>query len=382
MLLVAGAYLINPTPENPVYSCLFLSYAQPPDPASHAPTQAQYGKGRKDILFVIFYTFFFSFTREFLMQQVLRPLAHRCNITKKPRVSRFMEQTYTAVYFSVFGPFGLYVMYGTPIWYFNTTAFYAMYPHFTHTGDFKAYYLLQAAYWSQQAIVLLLQLEKPRKDFKELVLHHVVTLSLIALSYRFHFTWIGVAVFVTHDISDFFLATSKTLNYLDHRFTGPYFGFFIFVWIYMRHYINLKIIWSVFTEFRSVGPWELNWTTQFYKSGVAQSIAVVLLGSLQAVNLFWLWLILKVAWRYVVSNVAQDERSDDEDDESSENSLEAEYVFPPKKLHLVFVFFHSSQNGNQKLRLLTITKNYRTPRIEITDSKDSEVKKTCNHNTI
>lgn len=364
MLVVVTAYAVNPVPSNPAAAFLFLSYPEPPKPASHAPAQIQYGKGRKDFLYVLFYTFFFSFTREFLMQQILRPIAHWCNITKKPRVSRFMEQTYTAVYFSVFGPFGLYVMYGTPIWYFNTTAFYTNYPHYTHTADFKAYYLLQAAYWSQQAIVLMLQLEKPRKDFKELVMHHIVTLSLIYLSYRFHFTWVGIAVFVTHDISDFFLATSKTLNYLDHRFTGPYFGFFIFVWIYTRHYINLKVIYSILTEFETVGVWELNWTTQVYKSRIAQVIAGGLLGSLQAVNLFWLWLILKVAWRYVVSNVAQDERSDDEDDESSENSAENESEYDPTSPSL------------SARKLLMHKKKNRTPKIEITASKDeSEPKK-------
>lgn len=56
--------------------------------------------------------------------------------------------------------------------------------------------------------MLLLGMEKPRKDFKELVGHHIVSLLLIGLSYRFHFTYIGLAVYTTHDISDFFLAVS------------------------------------------------------------------------------------------------------------------------------------------------------------------------------
>lgn len=56
--------------------------------------------------------------------------------------------------------------------------------------------------------VMMLGLEKPRKDFRELVAHHIVTLALIGLSYRFHFTYIGIAVYITHDVSDFFLAVS------------------------------------------------------------------------------------------------------------------------------------------------------------------------------
>ena len=45
--------------------------------------------------------------------------------------------------------------------------------------ELKAYYLVQMAYWWQQLIVLLLGLEKPRKDYRELVAHHFVTLWLV-----------------------------------------------------------------------------------------------------------------------------------------------------------------------------------------------------------
>lgn len=45
--------------------------------------------------------------------------------------------------------------------------------------ELKAYYLMQTAYWCQQLIVLLLGLEKPRKDYYELVAHHFVTLWLV-----------------------------------------------------------------------------------------------------------------------------------------------------------------------------------------------------------
>lgn len=168
-----------------------------------------YGKGKQDMIFVLFYTVVMSFAREFLMQRVIRPLAVKCGIRSRSKQARFMEQVYTAMYFAVFGPFGLYVMSQGPLWYFNTTAMFEGFPHRKHETVFKAYYLLQASYWSQQAVVLMLQLEKPRKDFKELVLHHVITLSLIGLSYRFHFANMGIAVYITHDISDFFLAVSR-----------------------------------------------------------------------------------------------------------------------------------------------------------------------------
>ncbi|KAK4988773.1 sphingosine N-acyltransferase lag1 [Elasticomyces elasticus] len=357
ILLALALYAANPSPSNPLHACLFLSYPLPRPADAPPDAPIQYGKGRADFAFVAFYTVVLSFTREFLMQRLIRPLAGALGIRSRAKQSRFMEQFYTAIYFGLFGPFGLYVMSRTPTWYFNTAAMYADFPHRTHEALFKSYYLLQASYWAQQGLVLILMLEKPRKDFKELVLHHVITLSLIWLSYRFHFTYMGLAVYITHDISDFFLAvrmslivpptlpiersatrnkgakqadpppssfpqTSKTLNYLSSPLTVPYFAMFIGIWTYLRHYLNLRILHSILTEFAVVGRFDLSWPEEQYKCWISQYISFALLACLQAVNLFWLFLIVRIAWRMVMSQIVADERSEDEEEEGFERELE------------------------------------------------------------
>ncbi|OBA17869.1 uncharacterized protein OGAPODRAFT_15936 [Ogataea polymorpha] len=296
----------NYTSSNPLHMFMTMSYRVP---GTNPPL---YEKGWKDFAFVGYMMVFFTFFREFLMQIVLRPLALHFGIRRESKIRRFTEQTYSMCYYGVSGPLGLYVMKQTPMWYFNTRAFYENYPHLANFYLFKFYYLAQAAFWAQQSVVLILQLEKPRKDFKELVFHHVVTMLLIGLSYRFNFTWMGIAVYITMDISDFFLATSKTLNYLDSVIVGPFFFLFVGVWIYLRHWLNFRILWSVLTEFRTVGPFTLNFATQQYKCWISQPIVFVLIFALQLVNLYWLMLILRIMYRYVFLNVAEDERSESE----------------------------------------------------------------------
>jgi hypothetical protein len=64
-------------------------------------------------------------------------------------------------------------------------------PHWVMQPEMKRYYLMQMAFWFQQLIVLVLGLEKPRKDFKVLVMHHIVTLWMIWYvlpSFPLHFT--------------------------------------------------------------------------------------------------------------------------------------------------------------------------------------------------
>ncbi|KAG9239018.1 TLC domain-containing protein [Amylocarpus encephaloides] len=325
VVVFLGLFAINPTPSNPIHHFIFLSYRIPAEPGTPSGTPDQYGKGWWDLAFVFFYTVVLSFTREFIMQKLLRPMAKRSGLKSRAKQSRFMEQMYTAIYFGFLGPAGLYVMSRTPVWYFNTQGMYEGFPHKTHEAYFKFYYLFQAAYWAQQAIVLSLGMEKPRKDYKELVGHHIATLLLIGLSYRFHFTYMGLAVYITHDISDFFLATSKTLNYLDHPLVAPYFVLFAFAWIYLRHYLNLKILWSEFNEFKTVGPYELDWAAEQFKCWISHWISTVLLASLQGLNIFWLYYILRIGYRFVFLDALDDDRSDNDENEfAEEQKLDAE----------------------------------------------------------
>lgn len=113
--------------------------------------------------------------------------------------------------------------------------------------------------------------------------------------------------------------TSKVLNYIDHALVGPYFFVFMCAWIYLRHYLNLRIIFSLFTEFKTVGPYVVNWETGQYKCPLAFWITLSLLSSLQALNLFWLFFIVRIAYRFVVYKTADDDRSEAEESEVEEN---------------------------------------------------------------
>jgi acyl-CoA-dependent ceramide synthase len=93
---------------------------------------------------------------------------------------------------------------------------------------------------------------------------------------------------------------------------------FICTWLYLRHYLNLHILWSEFHEFKTVGPCELNWETEQYKCSLSHYISTALLASLQALNLFWLFLIFSVAYRAVFLETLVDERSDNDEDELAE----------------------------------------------------------------
>ena len=96
-------------------------------------------------------------------------------------------------------------------WWFDSSYFWRDYPHYDYSKSFKYYYLLQFAYWLQQIFVL--QIEAPRKDYQELVLHHINTLLMVSLSYLCNYIRAGNAVFVCMDLPDAILAVSHALSY-------------------------------------------------------------------------------------------------------------------------------------------------------------------------
>lgn len=299
----------NQTESNPLHMFIAVSY--------QINGSDIYGKGIKDLCFVFFYMIFFTFLRDFIMDVFIRPFALRVVHTKHKQ-ARIMEQVFYIIYYGISGPFGLYIMHGSDLWLFKTSTMYETYPDFNNSYLYKIFYLGQAAFWTQQACVLALQLEKPRKDYYELIFHHIVTLLLIWLSYVFHFTKMGLAIYITMDVSDCLLALSKTLNYLDSPLTPVAFVIFMFTWIYLRHVVNIRILWSVLTEFRTVGNYTLNFATQQYKCWISLIIVFILIFALQLVNSYWLFLIFRILYRLIFNGIQADERSEEEDEETEE----------------------------------------------------------------
>lgn len=69
-----------------------------------------------------------------------------------------------------------------------------------------------------------------------------------------------------------------------------------------------------------MGPYELDWETQQYKCWISQIITFSLLACLQALNVFWLFLILRVLWNYIMTRNLVDETSDVEDEQADHES--------------------------------------------------------------
>jgi acyl-CoA-dependent ceramide synthase len=314
----ALAPYIAPNIPNPFACFLFIQHMSP----NSSPERPLYAKGYFDFAFLAYNILFFSLVRQVITINISRPIAKYFGIKKDAKLDRFGEQAYAVVYFSFFGLWGLRIMSTLPTWWYRTEYFYIDYPHWEMGPELKRYYLMQSAYWCQQLIVLVLGLEKPRKDYNELVAHHFVTLWLVGWSYLINLTLVGNAIFMSMDIPDVFLAFSKILNYLQYeRAKVVSFGVFVVVWAYFRHWLNLVILRSVWTQYELIPESSRVWSP---KEGAWMPVWVkhqmfLAIGALQVLNLFWFYLILRILVRAILTAEATDERSDDEGDGESEN---------------------------------------------------------------
>ncbi|KAG6911187.1 hypothetical protein DXG01_003054 [Tephrocybe rancida] len=318
----ACALFVDPGYENP-FPAFFQVSGLVPESSNDDP---RYAKSYLDILFVLYHIVFFSLVRQLITINACRPIGKYFGLRREGKLERFGEQGYAVVYFAFFGAWGyVSTLRVFPFVIISDKAPQADhdpdYPHWDMKPELKRYYLMQMSYWCQQLIVLVLGLEKPRKDYKELVAHHFVTLWLVGWSYMLNLTLIGNAVYMSMDIPDTFLAFSKLLNYIQWD-TAKVYSFIAFfgIWSYFRHYLNLKILWSVWYEIPLMPDSAKVWdgTRGVYFASWMPNQVFLPIALLQCINLFWYYLMCRILWRSIMTSKTEDSRSDDEDDGEDE----------------------------------------------------------------
>ncbi|KAF9055431.1 longevity assurance proteins LAG1/LAC1 [Hymenopellis radicata] len=308
-----GHYPVTDSSRNPFQVFFLLSHYVP----TSAPDDPRYQKGYYDLTFIAYYIVFWSMVRQVITINICRPIARYFGIRKAAKLERFGEQGYAMIYFLVMGYWGYRIMGQLPTFWYRTEYFFIDYPHWDMKPELKRYYLMQMAYWCQQFLILVLGLEKPRKDYAELVAHHFVTIWLVGWSYLVNLTLIGNAVYMSMDIPDSSLALSKLLNYMQKdRAKTIAFALLIVLWTYFRHILNLVILWSVWFDFELIPETSRVWdpAAGYWMPAWMRYQIFIPIALLQALNLFWYYLIMRILVRTLLYSKLDDERSDDEDD--------------------------------------------------------------------
>lgn len=185
------------------------------------------------------------------------------------------------------------------------------------------FYYNQAMGFYISAAAFLLLFDGRRSDFAELILHHVVTIGLVAMSYAYGYVRAGIIIIALHDVGDIFLYSAKFVHHLG--FAGldtAIFAVFTLVFYFTRLVMFSRIVHTIAVQTLHVVVEEpaFNSWVMFYDTYLPHYVFfVVSLSTLLFLHCFWMALILRMIHRELfLGKKISDEgdiRSDDEEEE-------------------------------------------------------------------
>ncbi|KAI1500744.1 TLC domain-containing protein [Biscogniauxia marginata] len=316
----------------------------------------KYAAGYDDVYFMAFFVVVLTGLRAGFMEFVLASLARRWGISKAKQITRFCEQAWMLMYYSVSWPLGMYIYYKSPH-FLNMEELWTNWPQRELEGLTKIYLLAQWAFWTQQVFVL--NIEARRKDHWQMLTHHFVTILLIAASYAYHQTRVGTLIMITMDIVDLVFPLAKCMKYLGFTtICDILFGVFVVLWLVSRHVIYLMTCWSVYSDLPRLipsacykgradnleGPFPIpdGWAHLIEPFSDPEGIVCfnnnIMLGflfyllTLQVMMIMWSFFIVRVTIRVLKGDNADDPRSDDEEEDEYEEIDVDQELFQPQPL--------------------------------------------------
>ncbi|KAF2469485.1 longevity assurance proteins LAG1/LAC1 [Lindgomyces ingoldianus] len=338
LLLIFLAHICFPRARRRTSKFFHLSY--------YNPKTGLYGCGNDDVPLVLLWIVIFTGLRAVIMDYVLDPLARLGGIRTRKELVRFKEQAWLIVYCSVFWSLGMYIMYHSEFW-LNLSGMWHGWPFREVSGLHKWYYLVQFAFWIQQ--ILVVNIEEKRKDYAQMFTHHIFTCVLLFASYGYLHMRVGTVILCIMDVIDIILPTAKILKYMGYTTACDIaFGVFMAVWVVTRHIFFPFVCWSIYAHTPSAmapgcylpdGSVVLASSAEQYDalggnnifSNILQAYLnregpicwnptirwsfLYLLLALQVILLFWFAMVIKVAYKVITGQGADDDRSDDEDED-------------------------------------------------------------------
>ncbi|XP_062869084.1 ceramide synthase 2 [Trichomycterus rosablanca] len=245
-------------------------------------------------------------------RQVERWFRRRRNQERPGVLKKFREASWRFVFYlgSLIG--GLVALYDKS-WFYDLREVWNGYPKQSMLESQYWYYILEMSfYWS---LLFSITFDVKRKDFKEQIVHHLATLSLLAFSWCGNYIRAGTLVMLVHDAADVFLESAKVFNYAKWQKTCD--GIFtLFAIVFMVTRLVIFPFWIIHCTW----VYPPDYYPVFFGYYFLNSMLIILL----MLHIFWAYLILRMVKQLLFSSLTKDERSDneEEDDEDDDSSTE------------------------------------------------------------
>ncbi|XP_023259618.1 ceramide synthase 2-like isoform X1 [Seriola lalandi dorsalis] len=218
---------------------------------------------------------------------------------------RFCEASWRCVFYFFAFVGGVLALYDKP-WLYNLKEVWEGFPkQVSMLPSQYWYYLLEMGFYL--SLLLSLSFDVKRKDFKEQVIHHIATLTLLSFSWISNYIRIGTIVMAVHDSADILLEGAKVFNYAKWHKTANAI-FVVFTVLFMLTRLVIFPFWLIHCTW--VYPPEK------FPPFFGYYFFNVMLLLLQILHLYWAALISRMFYKCIFSKLEGDDRSDEEEDDS------------------------------------------------------------------
>jgi len=258
------------------------------------------------IALVSFLVIFFTFARytfQFLVQEICK----RYLCVGEKNAIKFSESCWKWAYYTIVSCWGIGCVLCSDF-FWDTSLCWVNWPDVLLSNSFKNYYMVQLAFYIH-SIIAHFTVELKRKDFFQMLTHHIITAILIGWSLQAKFYRIGGVVMLLHDANDVLLELAKMFKYARWEKTAHFFLVsLVLSWGWTRIYLfPTKVLYSTAIE-----SWKIlgsNPEAAFHWIPFNSLLLVV-----QLLNLFWFSLMMKMIYQFLfkkeyVSDVREKEEN-------------------------------------------------------------------------
>uniref|UniRef100_A0A3B3BKC8 Ceramide synthase 2a n=1 Tax=Oryzias melastigma TaxID=30732 RepID=A0A3B3BKC8_ORYME len=243
------------------------------------------------------------------VRQVQRWFQRRRNQERPSKLTKFQEASwrFTFYLFAFYG--GLAVLVDKP-WFRDSSRMWENFPKMPLLTSQYWYYMIQLGFY--MSLLLSVVSDVKRKDFWEQIVHHVVTIGLLSVSWVVNYIRAGSVILLVHDASDYIMELAKMFNYAGWKRTCN-FLFVVFAAVFIVTRLIVFPVWLLFMA--------MTLPLTRYTLFLGFFLFGVMLLMLQILHVIWAGFILRMVIKLLQGNdKLEDERSDNEETESDEDN--------------------------------------------------------------
>ncbi|KAK7930484.1 hypothetical protein WMY93_006879 [Mugilogobius chulae] len=237
------------------------------------------------------------------VRQVERWFRRRRRMDQPGVLRKFTEACWRFFFYLLAFVGGLLAVYDKE-WFYDTKEVWTGFPKQSMLESQYWYYILEMSFYC--SLLLSVAFDIKRKDFREQIVHHCATLVLMSFSWCVNYIRVGTLVLLVHDASDVLLESAKLFNYAKWEKTCQSL-FVLFAMVFMWTRLVIFPFWLIHCTW--VYP------PQHYPPFFGYYFFNAMLLVLQALHVFWAYLILRMVHKFVFGKLTKDERSDNEAEE-------------------------------------------------------------------